>query len=202
MKRLLFLLLIFVCLNSFSQIRFRYGLTAGMNVATALLPELKLNTDINNILKGENVVQGNHQLADYIALYKGGVFVRLDAIIGSLKLNVNYDKTNIHHNLDPNVYSVNELNIVLSYLNFEITGNINLTKHFFISIGYVPTLLLHQNGNLNINKFDPKILSGFGIRISDSVTIDLDVLYGVKEIIDGSYIHNLIIPVTINIPLN
>ncbi len=202
MKRILFLLLIFVSLNSFSQIRLRYGLTAGLNVSTALLPELKLNTDINSILKGENVVEGDNQLADYIALYKGGVFVRLDAIIGSLKLNINYDKTNIHHNLDPDVYSVNELNIFLSYLNFEITGNINLSKHFFISVGYVPSLLLDQNGDLNINKFDPKILSGFGIRISDSVTIDLNALYGLEEIIDGSYIHNLIIPVTINIPLN
>ena len=203
MKRFLLFLLFLISLNTFSQIKFRYGITAGMNVSTALLPELKLNTDIRSILEGEDdVVQGDPQLADFIAMYKGGLFMRLDGGVGSLKLNVVYDKTNIHENLDANIFSANVLDITLGYLNFEMSANLNLFKHFYISVGYIPALLIEHQGNLNINDFDPRILTGFGIRIGESVTIDLNTIIGMNEIIDGSYIHNVIIPVTVNIPFN
>ncbi len=202
MKRIFIIAFIFISLTVFSQVRLRYGLTAGVNVSTAILPELKLNTDVNSILKGDNVVQGNPQLADYIAMYKGGFFVRLDGGIGSIKFNINYDRTNIYKSLDAGIFTINALDIDLSYLNFELTGNLNIFKHFYISAGYVPSILLNHHGNLNINPYDPKLLTGFGIRINDNVTIDLNALFGINEIIDGSYIHNLIIPVTLNIPLN
>lgn len=202
MKRYFVILFIFISLNTFSQIRFRYGITAGLNVSTAILPELKLNTNINSILRGDDVVQGDPQLADYIAMYKGGIFMRLDGGIGSLKFNLNYDKTNIHQNLDTRVFSINALDIDLSYLDFEMTANLNISKNIYLSGGYIPALLIEHQGNLDINNLDHRILTGFGIRIKDSVTIDLDAIIGLSEIIDGSYIHNVMIPVTINIPLN
>ena len=202
MKRFLILFVIFINLQLYSQIKFRYGLTAGLNVSTGILPELKLNTDINSILKGEDVVQGNPQLADYVAMYKGGVFARLDGRIGSIKFNLNYDKTNIHRNLDAGVFSINALDINLGYLDFEFTANLNITKNFYLSAGYIPALLIEHKGNLDINNFDPRLLTGLGLRIKDSVTVDLNAIMGMSEIIDGSYIHNLIIPVTLNIPLN
>ena len=202
MKRFLLFLLFLISLNTFSQIKFRYGITAGMNVSTALLPELKLNTDIRSILEGEDdVVQGDPQLADFIAMYKGGLFMRLDGGVGSLKLNVVYDKTNIHENLDAKIFSANVLDITLGYLNFEMSANLNLFKHFYISVGYIPALLIEHKGNLNINEFDPRLLSGFGLRIGDGVTVDFNAIIGISEVIDGSYIHNVIFPVTLNIPL-
>ncbi len=200
MKRSLILLFIFINLNVFSQIRIRYGATVGLNISTAILPELKLNTDIHSLLQGDDVVQGDPQLADYIAMYKGGLFVRLDGRVGSIKFNINYDKTNIYKNLDTNFFSINVLNIDLSYLDFEMTGSLNLTKNIYISTGYVPALLLKHEGNLDINNFDSRLLTGIGIRFGGGVTIDIDAIVGLTEIIDGSYIHNLIIPVTLNIP--
>ena len=201
MKRFhIIILLLFVHFSIFSQVRIRYGLTAGLNISTAILPELKIN-DINSILKGEDVVQGQPQLADYIAMYKGGIFVRLDGGVGSIKLNVNYDKTNIHRSLDLTLFNIEALDIVLSYIDVEMTANLNIFKHFYISAGYIPAYLIEHKGNLNINEFDPRLLSGFGLRIGDGVTVDFNAIIGISEVIDGSYIHNVIFPVTLNIPL-
>ena len=204
MKTKLFYFIIFIysIQTGYSQVKFRYGITAGLNVSTAILPELKLNTNLNSILNGDGVIQGKPELADYVALYKAGVFARLDAGIFSLKFNVNYDKTNIHKEVDAGIFSAEALNINLSYLDLDITANINLFKHFYFSAGYIPSFLLEHHGNLNINDFDQRLLTGFGFKFGNGTTLDFDAVIGLSEIIDGSYIHNVMIPVTLSIPLN
>ena len=203
MKRLYIILIIaLTILPANAQLKFRYGVTAGLNVSSAILPELKLNTNLNSILHGDDVVQGNPQLADFVGLYKAGLFLKLDGKIGSAKFNMNYVKTKIHKELNAGLFSVEALDILLSYLDFEITYNINLGKHFYFSLGYIPSVLLNHEGNLNINTLDQRLLSGFGFRFAKGMTIDFDAVAGISEIIDGSYIHNIMIPITINIPLN
>ena len=203
MKRILILFFILaIHLNSFSQVKFRYGITAGLNISTAILPDLKLNTNLNSILKGDDVVQGQPQLADYVAMYKAGVFIKLDGGIAALKLNLNYDKTNIHKDLNAAVFTINALDINLGYLDLELTGHLNKFKHFYISAGYIPALLIEHQGNLSVNDFDQRILGGFGFRFGNGTTLDFDAVIGLSEIIDGSYIHNVMIPITLNIPLN
>ncbi len=203
MKRILVLFFIIVIqMNSFSQVKFRYGITAGLNISTAILPDLKLNTNINGILQGDNVVQGKPQLADYVALYKAGIFIKLDGGVAALKLNLNYDKTNIHKDLNASIFTINALDINLGYLDFEMTAHLNIFKHFYISAGYIPSILIEHQGNLNINDFDQRVLGGFGFRFSNGTTLDFDAVIGLSEVIDGSYIHNVMIPITLNIPLN
>jgi len=199
---LLFFLIVILHLNIYSQVKFRYGITAGLNVSTAILPELKLNTNLNNILHGDNVIQGKPQLADYVAMYKAGVFIKLEGGVAALKLSLNYDKTNIHKDLDAGIFSINALDIDLGYLDFEMKAQLYIFKHFYISSGYIPALLIEHQGNLDINDFDQRILGGFGFRFSNGITLDFDAIIGLSEIIDGSYIHNVMIPMTLNIPLN
>ena len=201
-KLIVFILYIGLLQNAQAQIKFRYGLTAGLNLSSAILPDLKVNTNINSILQGEDVVKGAPQLADFVALYKAGIFFRLDGGIGSLKLNVNYTRTNIHEDINTDIFNIKALDIDLNYLDFDITYNLNLFKHFYISAGYVPSLLLDHEGNLNINDFDQRLLAGIGFRFANGATIDFNAVAGIVEIIDGSYIHNIMIPITINIPLN
>jgi hypothetical protein len=97
---------------------------------------------------------------------------------------------------------VDALNINLSYLDFDMTANLNLTKHFYISAGYVPSFLIKHQGNLNINDFDQRFLTGFGFRFGNGTTLDFDAVVGLSEVIDGSYIHNVMIPITLSVPLN
>ena len=202
MKRLYIILLaISIPLGLNAQLKFRYGLTAGLNLSTAVLPDLKINTNLNSILRGENVVQGEPQLADMVSLYKGGVYFTLGGKIGNLKLSTTYTRTNIYKKIDVSIFSVEALNILLDYLDVEICYNLNLSKHFYISAGYIPSFLLHHKGNLNVNDFDQRLLSGFGFRFSNGIALNFDAILGINEVIDGSYIHNLMIPITLNIPL-
>jgi hypothetical protein len=55
---------------------------------------------------------------------------------------------------------------------------------------------------LNVKEFDPRILTGFGFKFANGASIDFDAILGLQEIIEGSYIRNLMIPVTFTIPLN
>jgi len=202
MKRLYIILLIgIISLPVNAQLKFRYGLTAGLNLSTAVLPDLKINTNINSILHGEDVIKGEPQLADVVSLYKGGVYFSLGGKIGNLKLSTTYTRTNIYKKIDMYIFSVEALDILLDYIDVEITYNLNLFKHFYISAGYIPSFLLQHEGNLDINDFDPRILTGFGFKFTNGIALNFDAVFGINEIIDGSYIHNLMIPITINIPL-
>lgn len=203
MKRFLILIVFFsLSYHSFSQFKFKYGITAGLNVSSAIIPELDINTDINAILHGDDVIRGNPNVADFVTLYKGGLFFKLEAPIVSARLNVVYDKTQIHKSVDASVFSVDALNVNLSYIDFDMIFNVNLSKHFYISAGYVPAILINHEGNLNINDFDQRLLTGIGFKFANGMMFDLNAIAGISEVIDGSYIHNLMIPITLSIPLN
>jgi hypothetical protein len=202
MKRSLLLLLILFSLELSAQSKFKYGLVGGMNLCTGVLPDLLINTDINSILEGDAVVEGTPQLADFVSLYKVGVFFKLDYKVISPKINITYTKTNIHKDVDASIFTINALDIDLSYLDIDLTMNINLLKHFYISAGYIPSILLDHEGNLNVKEFDPRILTGFGFKFANGASIDFDAVLGLQEIIEGSYIRNLMIPITFTIPLN
>jgi len=201
-KYLIIILSILIFQNIRGQIKFKYGITGGLNVSTAILPDLKLNTSMNSILQGDDVVQGTPQLADYVALYKAGIFVRLDSKIINLRFDVVYDKTNILKKVDAIIFNVDALNINLAYLDFGMVLNLNIFKHFYLSAGYIPALLIEHQGNLDINELDQRVLSGFGFKFDNGITLDLNAIVGLSEVIDGSYIHNVMIPVTLSIPLN
>ncbi len=204
MKQKLFYLIIGLIISqtTYSQSHLRYGITGGLNMSTAILPDLTLNTDINSILHGDDVVAGTPQLADFVNLYKAGIFLRMDGRVLSGKFSVIYDKTRIYKKVDAGIFRVNALNIDLSYLDFDFTLNINLLKNFYISAGYMPAYLLKHEGNLNINDLDQRLLAGLGFRFANGMTLDFNAIIGLTEVIDDSYIHNLIIPITLSIPLN
>jgi len=203
MKRLyIILLIILFSLSVNAQVKFKYGISAGLNLSSAILPDLKVNTNINSVLHGDNVIEGSPQLADFVSLYKAGIFMKLDGKIGAAKLNISYTKTNIFKELDTGIFRIKALDILLDYLDFEMSYNLNLSKHFYISAGYIPSILLKHDGNLNINSFDQRLLSGIGFRFGNGLTLDFNAIAGISEIIDGSYIHNLMIPISLNIPLN
>jgi len=204
MKKFIFFSFFLMILSVQAQKSFRYGITAGLNLSTGILPDLELNTNLQSILHGEKVVEGKPQLADFVGLYKVGIFLRYDGKIGSAKFNVNYTNTEIKKTLDLDIFSVNALDLQMKYLDLDLTYNLNMFKNFYFSLGYVPSLLISvtSDENPNIQNFDSRVLSGFGFRFNNGTTLDFNAVIGLKEVIEGSYIHNIMIPVTLNFPLN
>ncbi len=188
--------------QSFAQADFDYGVTAGLNISTAILPELKLNNNISDILSGDDVVKGQAQLADFKPRYKFGIFGRLDSDFGFLKVNLNYTSTNIHKDIDAYFFDVKVLDIALSYIDVDVTYNIYLSDSFYVSLGYIPSFLLSHSGDIKPSGFDSRILSGVGVKLPSGTSIDLDVVLGLSEAYKDSYIHHVMIPLTVSIPLN
>ena len=206
MKRLF--LLLFIALLTYSttysqHVKVRYGITAGLNLSTGLLPEMEKGDDIDSMLAGRVKEQGKPQLADFVNLYKGGVFIKVESDLGSAKFNINYTKTKIHQDLKHLELNTESLEILLDYIDFDFTYNVNLFENFYLSAGYIPSLLLNNNHeDLSINDFDQRLLGGIGFEIFNGTTIDFDAIVGLNEIINGSFIKNIMIPITVNIPLN
>ncbi len=200
-KFILTFVLFLISYTSFSQLR--YGVSAGLNISGGILPDLSINKDVNAILNGEDVVQGTPQLADFTVQYKAGFFVRLDHKIGSAKIYLNYTSTNIKKDLDLNVYSVDALNLEMNYIDLDLIYSLNFFPFVHWNLGYSPSFLISDSeNNPNINDFDSRILTGFGVKLAKGTTIDLNIVVGINEVIDGSYIHHLMIPLTVSIPLN
>ncbi len=201
MKKLFLILVFSVTFTSFSQLR--YGVSGGVNISGGILPDLSVNNDINSILTGEDVVKGTPQLADFTLMYKAGVFVRLDGKIGSAKIGANYTATNIKKELDLSLFSTNVLDLKMSYLDLDFSYALKLFPSVYWNLGYTPSFLISNPDNYSqLKDFDSRIFTGFGLKIGNGATIDANVVVSMDEIISGSYIHHLMIPITVSIPLN
>ncbi len=202
MKNSLFTL-IFISFISTSFSQLRYGVAGGLNISGGILPDLSLNHDVNSILSGDDVVKGTPQLADFTAMYKAGVFVRYDARLGSAKIAANYTTTNIKKELDLSIFRTDVLNLKMTYLDIDFSYALNLFPSIHWNIGYTPSFLIsNPDNNSHLKDFDSRLFTGFGIKIGNGATVDANVVVSMDEIINGSYIHHLMIPVTLSIPLN
>jgi len=202
MKKLIFAFALLLFSQSiFSQLR--YGLSGGLNISSGILPDLTLNNDINSILAGDDIAKGTPQLADFTGMYKAGVFVRYDGKIGSAKVGVNYTATNIKKELDLNIFHTNILDLKMSYLDIDFSYGLNVLPSLYINLGYTPSFLISDpDNNSKLKDFDSRIFTGLGLKVGNGATIDVNVSVSMDEIINGSYIHHLMIPVTVSIPLN
>ncbi len=202
MKKIVLIFSIFI-LSQTLHAQFRYGVTGGLNISGGILPDLSLNRDINSLLNGEDVVQGTPQLADFKLLYKAGVFVRYDGKIGNAKIAVNYTATDIKKDLDLNAFNASILELKMNYIDIDLSYNLNVFPYVYWTFGYSPSFLISDDDTkANIATFDSRIFTGFGIKIGNGTSIDVNVVVGLNEVIEGSYIHQLMVPVTVSIPLN
>ncbi len=202
MKKIVFAFVFLVSsLSGYAQLK--YGISGGLNISSGILPDLSLNNDINSILHGDDIVKGTPQLADFTGMYKAGVFVRFDGKIGSAKVGVNYTATNIKKQLDLNIFRTEVLDLRMNYLDIDFSYGLNIFPSLYWTVGYTPSFLIsNPDNNSDIKDFDSRIFSGFGIKVGNGATIDINVVVSTDEIIKGSYIHHLMIPVTVSIPLN
>ena len=202
MKKIILTFVLFI----FTQIghsQLRYGLSGGLNISSGILPDLTANNDINSILNGDDVVKGTPQLADFTGMYKAGVFVRYDGKIGSAKIAVNYTATNIKKELDLSIFRTNILNLKMNYLDVDFSYGLNILPSIYWNFGYTPSFLISdKENNSNVKDFDSRIFTGLGLKVGNGASLDINVVLSTDEIIKGSYIHHLMIPVSVSIPLN
>ncbi len=210
MNRIVFLvLLLFAGFYSTAQrgSGFSYGIGGGILFNSATLPDVKINTDINDILSGENLVKGKANYADLTFNYRFGGFVKYDHGFGFILTEINYSTSKIKKDIELNtsrLWGDNNVNITtlersFSYLDIAVSYNIYLSNKIFFTLGITPAFLLSNTGKQQPNNFDLRALTGLGFILTDKISLSTRAEFGLMEVYNDSYIHHIVIPVTIQI---
>ena len=208
MNRIIFLgLLLFAGFYSTAQrgSGFAYGIQGSLLLNSATLPDVELNTNINDILSGENLVKGKANYADLTFNYRFGGFAKYDHGFGFGLLELNYTSAKIKKDIKVNTlnywgnYEIDlyTLERTLTYLDISLSYNIYLSKNLFLSLGITPGLLIYYTRSQIPNSFDFRVLAGFGYKIGDKISISTRAEFGLTEVYNDSYIHHIMIPVTL-----
>lgn len=184
-----------------------YGVQAGFQLNSAILPDIKINDNLASVLEGDDVVKGVPQWADLTTNYKFGGFIKYDHGFGFGLFEINYTTAKIKKEIKfttNNFLGNDEFTLValernFTYLDFSLSYNINLFNNSFFSLGGAPSILISNTGNETPATTDLRVFTGFGYRISDKTTIATRIELGITEVYKGSYIHHIMIPIVLQI---
>ena len=184
-----------------------YGIQGGLQFNSAILPDIAINSDINSVLAGEDdVVKGTPQWADLTFNYKLGGFAKYDHGFGfalfemnyttaTIKKDINFTTSDFFGDIETTLATLKE---EYAYLDFTLSYNVYLSDKIYFSLGASPALLLSNTGSQDPNKTDFRVLSGFGYNLNDKIALSARAELGLSEVYEGSYIHHLMIPVTLH----
>ena len=208
MKRILIIALLLISFfNSFAQrgSGFAFGIEGSALFNSATLPDIKVNTNINDILEGKELVKGKANYSDLTFNYRFGGFAKYDHDFGFALVELNYTTTKILKEIGLPVNSpfikgninLGTLERDFSYFDIAISYNIYFTDKLFFGVGIIPAFLLSNTGSQSPNKTDWRALAGFGFRITNNFSLTTRLELGINEVYADSYIHLIMIPVTV-----
>ena len=188
---------------------FGYGIDGSLLLNSATLPDIKVNTDIEKLLSGENLVKGKANYSDLTFNYRVGGFVKYDHGFGFALVELNYTTTKIYKEIAlpvNNPFNKNSIKLAtlernFSYFDIAISYNIYLSNKFYFSVGATPALLLSNTGDEEPHSFDLRAVTGFGYYITDKISVSTKLELGITEVYDDTYIHQIMIPVTLRVGL-
>lgn len=179
-----------------------FGVQAGVQLNSAILPNLKLNT-MTNIYHGEDVVQGEAQYADINTNYRFGGFVQLEDGFGFSSLEADYSTTHIYKEISYQSGLFGNLSTKLidrkyDYLDFGLSYNVFLDKNHrvYFGLGGGPALLVHYTGSEEPTKTNWSVFSHIGISVNQ-FQFQLKPQLGITEVYKDSYIHHLLLPISV-----
>ena len=186
---------------------FSYGIQGSFLINSATLPDIELNNDINSILEGDNLVKGKANRADITFNYRFGGFAKYDHGFGFGLLELNYTTAKIYKDIKVSSSSffgnseitLTTLERTFSYFDIALSYNIYLSDNMFLGVGVTPAILLSNTGKQTPNKTDLRVMSGLGYIINNNISISTRIEFGLNEVYADSYIHHLMIPVTLRI---
>ncbi len=210
MKHIVLLLLVFVTTQTaLAQDKgISYGITGGVQLNSAILPELELNDNVNAILSGDDVVKGKPQLADFKLNFKLGGFVKYEDGFGFTLFETNYTPTKIYKEFKINTgtpyipnFTYMKIDEQYSYLDISLSYNVYLYKGLYFGVGATPSFLLNYSGDVAPQKSDLRAFAGLGIKVNEKVALSLRGELGINEVYKDSYIHHIMIPLSISLSL-
>ena len=205
MKKIVLVFMMLIGIQSIlGQQKIAYGFKGGPVVSSAILPNLKLNRSIGSILRGDDVVKGVPQYANARLNYQLGGFISYYDRFGFSKLETNYTTTRIYKEVTfKNLITTSILDRKFSYLDIALSYNIflNKNKKAFFFLGGGPSFLMEHSGNETPQKIDLRAFTGIGFYLNKNVCISTRAELGIYEVYKDSYIHHILIPISISFSL-
>ncbi len=185
---------------------FTYGTQVGIQLNSAILPDIKINTSINSVLNGEDVIKGKPQFANLTFNYRFGGFVKYNHGFGFGLFEVNYTTTKIKKEvtftpINPFgdiTFFTTTLERSYSYLDIVVSYNMYIFDSSFLGLGVSISPLLSYTGNPEPNKKDYRLFINFGYQLNKKIFISTRAELGVNEVYNNSYIHHLMIPIILS----
>ncbi len=207
-KALIIPFLLLFIISTKAQKGATYGIKVGILLNSATLPNVKLNTSISSILEGDDIAKGVAQYADLTPNYQIGGYIKYDDGFGFSMLETNYTATKIHKEFTLNTGIFDDISLItldrsFAYLDLALSYNIYLTakKNAYFILGGEPSFLLSNTGAEKPTKTDIRAFTGFGVKLSKSAFVSVKAELGLSEVYKGSYIHHIMIPISLGINL-
>lgn len=210
MKTCFYLIVFSLLLFSFTgKAQFQWGATGGVQLNSAILPDVKLNDSWHDILDGGEVVKGVPQYADITYSYRMGGFIKKENSWGFSAMEITYMTTKIYKEwkFDTGLFGESTISVFdrkYAYTDIAVSYQIFMSSAHtsFIGLGGSLSLLMNYTGDEEPQKQALNAFLKIGAQVSDKVVLLVQPTLGVSEVYKDSYIHHIMMPIAIQLSFN
>lgn len=191
--------------HKFAQNPLRFGIQGGIQMNSAILPNIELNESVDDVLDGNEVVKGVPQYAQVTINYRIGGFAHFEDGIGFTQLDMDYATAHIFKELTMDAgflgdYTVTALDRKYSYLDTQLSYNIYLSEHHtaFVGLGGGPSFLLSYSNNNEPEPINWNAFLNLGVALNEHISLQTKLQLGINEVYKDSYVHHLMVPIMVN----
>jgi hypothetical protein len=202
MKTKIFTLFFMLSLVGFSQIVFKPGAKASIQINSAILPDLERNRSLESVLNGDDVVKGVPQLADLKIGYRLGFTGEAQGKIGFIALATEYVSTHIYKEVTYDTgffgsYSVTALDKKYTYIDISTSFNLFLTREpkLYLGVGAGLDFLTSYSGDKKPESTNTVAFVNLGLKLNEKIAVETKGVLSLNEIYKDSYIHHLMFPI-------
>jgi hypothetical protein len=192
-----------------SQNLWEMGVTTGIQGNSAILPNLKLNDNLHDVFTGNEVVKGVPQYAKLTLNYRVGGYMAYEGKMGFTRLDITYVNSKIYKEYSVNLGILGEPSLTVidrkyGYIDGAVSYNLflNQSHTFYAGIGGSFALLTHYTKDESPEKTGWNGFLQIGVKLNDKVEISLKPSIGIDEVYKDSYIHHIMVPLSVGVILN
>lgn len=189
-----------------AQTDVQFGVSGGFQINSAILPNVELNGNPTDIYNGDDVAKGVPQYADITWNYRLGVFTKYEDGFGFTQLNIDYTTTRVFKEYKYQTglfgnYTTTAIDRKYSYADMGLSYNIYLSKNHtaYFGLGGGPGFLLSYTGDQEPTPVNWNANINLGFAVNENISIQTKAQLGLSEVYKDSYIHHIMIPVTLQV---
>ncbi len=206
MKTKIFGLFFMLSVVGFSQMVFKPGVKASLQINSAILPDLERNRSLESVLNGDDVVKGVPQLADLKIGYRFGFTGEAKGENGFIALSTEYVSTQIYKEstYDGGLlgsYSLKTLDRKYTYLDVSTSFNLFIAREpqLYFGVGAGLDFLTSYSGDKKPESTNTVAFVNLGVKLDEKIALETKAVLSFNEVYKDSYIHHLMFPIGVTL---